>query len=156
MPLLQCWKNAKIASKNLHAKAIAPCNGPVAKLSTYRNYDRSLVLERCHIRPRNLGKWMARMPQVQYLSIYGGNICEDFHSDFRSVLDVVRNQSKGMRVRLSMLWTKTTIDFDHHTHDFAKILEEKEQQSDWDNVNRNLRLYLSGKVDWNPDWLDVE
>ena len=115
---------------------------------------RSLIFERVYIRPRNLGKWMARMPQLQYLWIFSGGICEDDHSDFRSVFDAVRNQSKGMRVRLNMFtWYKANFDLDFHTHAVEHFLEE-EQERDSENVNRDLALYLSGKVEWNPSWLE--
>lgn len=94
------------------------------------------------------------MPLLQDLKIESGRICGDDYSDFRSMLDAIRNQSKGMKIRLAVIWNTTQIHIDHHKSDFEHLWEEKKHESDFENVNRNLRLYLSGKVDWNPSWLD--
>lgn len=114
---------------------------------------RCLVLQGCRIRPLKLGKWMARMPLLQNLEFEFPTVCENDYSDFRSILDAVRNQSKGMRLRLLTWWT-VAIDLDYHTHDVERILGEKQHEGNSENVNRNLALYLSGRMDWNPSWLN--
>ena len=82
---------------------------------------RCLVLQGCRVRPLNLGRWMARMPLLQNLEFELPMVCENDYSDFRSILDAVRNQSKGMRLRLLTSWT-VAIDLDYHTHDVERIL----------------------------------
>ena len=145
-------EGCKDSLQELTCKRVCPLQWPGSEIISLPEL-RCLVLKRCFVRPLNLANWMTRMPLLQHLEFELPMVCEDDYSDFRAVLDAVKDQSRGMRLWLLTRWT-VPIDLDYHTYDIEKLLGEIERENDAENVNRSLALYLSGNKDWNPSWLD--
>ena len=93
-------------------------------------------------------------------------LLEEFHLEFtnvsvggdmpqyyrwRDVFDAIRNHSKPMLVSFYEIIANDfrEISFEYCTDDFERYLQKREAENPYDDIDRTLALYLSGKIEYN-------
>lgn len=120
-----------------------------------------LSLDKGSIHPSNLRAWMAKMPSLEDLRLHNTRLCEDFYHGWRYIFDAVRDHPRGMKVWFDHIVTHDalTICLDYHMDDFQRVQKQKKNKDPFEDIDRSLSLYLSGKIDYNKSlevWLQDE
>ena len=117
---------------------------------------RDLYLAEGFVRTGNLSRWMAGMLLLKCFQLEYADHCEGGWMD---LFDAIRDHPN--RIRISFEETITVQDFesfgmDYDTADFEIYLETPESDDPYENIERSLALYLSGKIEYDEtlgDWL---
>lgn len=134
------------------AHCVAPW--PTDKLIKLPNLRR-LSVERGPLHSDNLKRWMAEMFLLEdfYLEFTNVSVGGDMpqYYRWRDVFDAIRNHSRPMLVSFEEIIVNDVreISFEYCTDDFERYLEKREAENPYDDIDRTLALYLSGKIEYN-------
>lgn len=92
---------------------------------------------------------MAEMPSLGALRLHDTRFCADLFHGWRYIFDALRDQTRGIKVRVDIIITynAATVSLDSHTDDFQRVQKQEEKQNPWKDIYRSLSLYLSGKIE---------
>ena len=82
-------------------------------------------------------------------------------SSVEACVDAIRDHPTAMLVHFTEIIANdySEIFLNHNTRDFQGLLELDEAENPWDDIDRSLPLYLSGKIGYNSclrEWLQDE
>ena len=109
---------------------------------------RDLSLGAGCIRPRNLKAWMVKMPSLKHFRLESSRLGSEYaYHGWLDVFDAIRNHSKGMQVHFDQIIANDVAEIFlyYHTDDFERALEQKESEDPWEDIDRCLALYLTGR-----------
>lgn len=147
--LKKCGHGLKRFSKKGHCPVQWPGN-EVVKLPKLEQ----LAIEHGPIHPGNLRNWMAEMPSLEHFHLHNTYPFDDHYGDieyhcWREVFRAIRNHRKPLHVVFRDNLANSCMEFslDYYTDEVESYLDELQiPESDFD---RDLPLYLSGRIEWN-------
>jgi hypothetical protein len=111
-----------------------------------------LILSWCTVHGEWLKNWMAEMTSLQYLQLQWIEMPDERNSDWKHVLDAIRDHPTGIYVSFEDICQEQEglgLVLEYHTDDFEKVLAEP------DHPSRSLQLYLSGKIEFDESIMDM-
>jgi hypothetical protein len=105
--------------------------------------------------------WMVEMPSLQRFELDGTRLCTRAYRGWIHIFDAIRNHPKGMYVNFDQIIMNCAaeVSLGYNTDNFERLSKEKEGEEPWEDINRSLALYVSGKIVYNKSlrmWLEDE
>ncbi len=101
--------------------------------------------------PRNMKAWFAEMPSLERFELLDNVLVRGPYTDWLYVFDAIRCHPRGIHVEFDQIAVNDAIEasLSYHTNDFERYLHMEEAENSWEDVERSLALYISGKIGYN-------
>ena len=136
--------------KKFSYKDYCPMLWPGPKVINLPNLQ-SLTLDGDYVCAGNLRKWMAEMHSLNEIRLLGSHLHERAVRAWFDVFDAIRDHPNEMLVEFDQVIANSAaeVSLDFCTDNVQRYLDEKDYGDPWEDIDRSLPLYLSGKIGHN-------